>query len=292
VFSTCAGAGLGLVRKLEFGLVVVDEASQIVEPVALIPLVKGSERAILVGDHVQLRPVVRPASEVLNHDRSLFERLYLEADSPDVRKCMLDIQYRFNASLAAFPSKRFYKGRLRSGIDDSMRQIPPSAFPWPTKKVGRVFISCDTPESLGSSSKKNEGQVQLVKNIVRLLQAPPNSGPGAQKAPAVPKNSVSIALLTPYSRQSKELSNLNLVDCHAYTIDGVQGREFDIVIFSTVRCNEEGEIGFMDDERRLNVAWTRARYGRIVIGDRHTLEHHELWKDALQDCEEVVLPTD
>jgi regulator of nonsense transcripts 1 len=162
------------------------------------------------------------------------------------------------------------------------------------RKAGRVFISCDGPETLGSSSKKNEGQVQVVKEVVKLLQtAAPHesSGSSIQNGPTTaPKKAMSIALLTAYSRQSTALAALHLPDCQAYTIDGVQGREFDIVIFSTVRCNATGEIGFMDDERRLNVAWTRAKYGRIVIGDRKTLEHHELWKDALQDCEEVVLP--
>ena len=134
--------------------------------------------------------------------------------------------------------------------------------------------------------------MQVVKEVVKLLQTVPQSSPSTQNGPTAPKKTVSIALLTAYSRQSTALAALHLADCQAYTIDGVQGREFDIVIFSTVRCNDKGEIGFMDDERRLNVAWTRAKYGRIVIGDRKTLEHHELWKDALQDCEEVVLPSE
>ncbi len=80
------------------------------------------------------------------------------------------------------------------------------------------------------------------------------------------------------------------MDVVVSTIDGFQGREGDIVVFSTVRCNTEGDIGFVEDERRLNVAWTRPKLGLIVIGDRRTLETTSaLWKRALAACREVVI---
>jgi len=87
------------------------------------------------------------------------------------------------------------------------------------------------------------------------------------------------------------LDALRLPNTTALTVDGAQGREYDYVIFATVRCNADNELGFLKDERRLNVAWTRARYGRIIIGDRRTLEGADdggaLWREALADCEEV-----
>ena len=80
------------------------------------------------------------------------------------------------------------------------------------------------------------------------------------------------------------------MDVVVSTIDGFQGREGDVVVFSTVRCNADGDIGFVEDERRLNVAWTRPKLGLIIVGDRRTLEATSaLWKRALAACTEVVI---
>lgn len=153
----------------------------------------------------------------------------------------------------------------------------------------------------------------MVKAVVKLLNSAPPAPP-TTPSPSTPTTPPpSIALLTPYSKQRDALKSLSLPHTTASTIDGVQGREYDYVIFSTVRCNADGELGFLKDERRLNVAWTRARYGRVVIGDRRTLEgfglgprvgerdgdegedgaearrerEREVWREALRDCEEV-----
>ncbi|RPD72239.1 hypothetical protein L226DRAFT_467312, partial [Lentinus tigrinus ALCF2SS1-7] len=202
VFTTCSGAGLGILRNVDFDTVLIDEASQITEPCALIPLVKGCERAVLVGDHVQLRPTVKPMGKALEFDKSLFERLWRGKDYPRLARSMLEVQHQT---------------RLRAA---------------------------------------------------------------------------SIAVLTPYSRQVQLLKQTipGAMDVVVSTIDGFQGREGDIVVFSTVRCNAEGEIGFVEDERRLNVAWTRPKLGLIVVGEKRTLEAtSSLWKKALAACTEVVI---
>ena len=103
---------------------------------------------------------------------------------------------------------------------------------------------------------------------------------------------MSVAALTPYSRQVLLLRQTlsPALDVAVSTIDGFQGREGDVVVFSTVRCNAEGDIGFVEDERRLNVAWTRPRLGIIIVGDRRTLETTSaLWRRALAACAEVVI---
>lgn len=300
VFATCAGAGLGEMRKQEFGAVVIDEASQVVEPVALVPLVKGAERAVLVGDHVQLRPTVQQDSEAVGFERSLFERLYESDSLTGIARTMLDTQYRFNSILASFPSRKFYQGKLRTGIDDANRQIPVSRFPWPRLDVREavcpsIFIQCDAPESQGSRSKSNKGQADLCARIVQLLHQAPGSGPassvtGPTPAPSAhPSSQPSIVLLTPYRKQLEFLEHI--AGCEKKTIDGVQGREFDFVIYTTVRSNPIAEIGFLDDPRRLNVALTRARLGRIIVGDKRTLvAASPLWREALADCQEVQVP--
>ncbi|KAF8555926.1 RdRP-domain-containing protein [Imleria badia] len=300
VFTTCAGAGLGTLRKVDFDTVLIDEASQITEPCALIPLVKGCQRAVLVGDHVQLRPTVKPMGKALEYDVSLLERLYTSNAHPGTVKTMLNVQYRFPSELADFPSREFYNGELQSHIQDStpvLTRLAATAFPWP--RVGReqrlvptVFVQCASEETTGSASKGNEGQAELAARIVSLLQS--SSAPTADQAEdrqQQPQIKLTIAALSPYSKQITLLKSALPPSVTCATIDSFQGRESDVVVFSTVRCNVTREIGFVDDPRRLNVMWTRAKLGLIVIGDRATMtEMNALWKRAIDSCMEVTLP--
>jgi len=98
---------------------------------------------------------------------------------------------------------------------------------------------------------------------------------------------ISVTILSPYTKQIKLLRGAANVPCS--TIDSFQGRESDVIIFSTVRCNVEADVGFLDDPRRLNVMWTRARLALIIIGDRRTLEANPLWKRAIGACREVAV---
>ncbi|OCH91052.1 RdRP-domain-containing protein [Obba rivulosa] len=297
VFTTCAGAGLGLLRHVdfEFDTVLIDEASQITEPCTLIPLVKGCRQAVLVGDHVQLRPTVKNMGKALEFDKSLFERLYTGPLYANMTRTMLDVQYRFSADMARFPSDEFYKGRLQTGTPREAQisaQLGPSSLPWP-QVDGRlfpvVFVPCLSEEDYGRSSKSNEGQVELVRYILKLLRT---AREGADADAAL--RQVSIAVLTPYSRQVQLLKQTipASLDVVVSTIDGFQGREADIVVFTTVRSNAEGDIGFLEDARRLNVAWTRPRLGLVVVGNPRTLQTKPLWQRAIMACEvvEIAVP--
>ncbi|KAF5334777.1 hypothetical protein D9611_012906 [Ephemerocybe angulata] len=164
VFSTCAGAGLGILRKFNFDIAIIDEASQITEPCALIPFVKGIKKGIMVGDHVQLRPMVRKMGMALEADVSLLERLYAQEDVPGLKKTMLDVQYRSPEALNAFPSQEFYQGRLRTSEsnESKLEVLKGLAFPWPVRDgsiVPTVFIQCPDEEDFGGRSKTNDGQV-------------------------------------------------------------------------------------------------------------------------------------
>lgn len=167
VFATCSGSGVGMLRGVDyqnssvlslkgasnddedentarkkmkkklkseqkFDIVIVDEASQITEPDALIPIVKSSKFIILVGDHVQLCPTVNQIAKDYGLEKSLFEKLYTSSTSSgSLRKVMLDTQYRMHPDLVKFPSKSFYEGKLKTGIKREDRVLPPSEFPWP-----------------------------------------------------------------------------------------------------------------------------------------------------------------
>lgn len=271
VFTTCAGAGLGLLRTESFDVVLVDEASQQTEPATLIPLVTGCSHAILVGDHVQLRATVQKHALLSGFDISLFERHYnIQEPLTGVAKVMLDTQYRMHRDICSFSSKEFYQNRLKTAVPDDQRPIPQSRFPWPDRKR-LVWVECSTPEDLGRQSKGNAGQVDLCKQVLQLLTTK-NSPDGSSDRDPKPLESIpSIAILTPYSRQ-KELLQSSLPDkFEVCSIDGFQGREADIVVFVTVRCNAHCEMGFLTDMRRLNVVLTRAKKGVIILGHKGTL---------------------
>jgi superfamily I DNA and/or RNA helicase len=197
------------------------------------------------------------------------------------------LQYRFPKELAEFPSKEFYDGQLETGIQDSknvLSALTPSDFPWPEKDgiiVPAVFIQCSKEEDLGGRSKSNEGQAKLVASIIPMLRRQDNGQVDSAEA-------LKITVLTPYNKQVKELRPLLPSSVHCSTVDSFQGRESDIIIFSTVRCNVTGDIGFLEDRRRLNVMWTRARLGLVIVGDRRTMtESSGLWKRAIDSCLEV-----
>lgn len=159
-------------------------------------------------------------------------------------------------------------------------------------------------------SKENRGQVELIKHIVKLLtkskQAPSTSSSSKIKA-EVSKSKEreqakdqdvfkhpDITTLSPYTRQAKALRDaLSFSSTPSYTIDSFQGRESDIIIFSTVRCNAIGDVGFVEDARRLNVAWTRAKLALIIVGDRRTMTSNGtegMWSRAIGACTEVTIP--
>lgn len=236
---------------------------------------------------VQLRPMVRRMGEALEYDISLLERLYTKYDSEEIIKTMLDVQYRSPERLNTFPSQEFYEGRLRSNTTDAqlLHPLTRSTFPWPHENglITSVFVQCSAEEDMGRMSKSNVVQVDLVDHIVSLL----NSIRPNEAQSDGPERPLSLTVLTPYTRQAQHLRQRLPGSVTVSTVDSFQGRESDIVIFSTVRSNAEGDIGFLSDRRRLNVMWTRARLALIIVGDRRTLITDHLWDRALRACTEV-----
>ena len=277
IFTTCIGAGLGLLRSESFDTVVIDEASQQTEPHSLVPLAKGCSKALLVGDHVQLAATVSQHARAMGFDVSLFERLYTSPDCENrLNKVMLDTQYRMQASICAFSSAEFYGERLKTAVEDSDRLLMPSSFPWPSVQSGKLsrilFLQCDSTEDIGRKSKSNAGQAAIARTLcLKLLK---------KQDPLDQTLIPSIAALAPYTRQVEILKAALMSNITINSIDGFQGREADIVIFVTTRCNANGDIGFLKDMRRLNVVLTRARTACIIIGDKTTLTSGSLDESA------------
>ena len=230
------------------------------------------------GDDQQLPPMVR--CELAKGDNLLSTPLFSRLRQVGLPVRMLDIQYRMHPSIGLFPSTQFYDGRLRSGLSEEERKAP-SGFNWPNKNMPIAFLS--TPNSAEemskASSKQNDFEARQVCEVVRdLLKAGDVTSEG-------------IGVITPYRAQLKLISDKikTLENVSVRTVDGFQGQERDVIVFSAVRCNEHGFVGFLDDGKRMNVLLTRARSGMIVIGNKQTLEKCDLWRKWIEWVEKNKL---
>lgn len=262
-----------LARK--FDVVVVDEAAQAVEPAVLVPLTHGGAKQVfLVGDPVQL-PATVMSQRALNqgYSESLFKRLQIAGYPVKV----LDTQYRMHPTIRAFPSKNFYADALMDGPQVETE----TSRPWHSCPAFQPLVFLDTPGKettpAGSSSIENKAEAQVVVSVYREL---------VHRYPTL-KQRPGVAVISPYKAQVHLLRNIfkqalgprraKLVDIN--TIDGFQGREMEITIFSTVRSprHKGGGIGFVADERRINVGLTRARTSLIVVGNAAALQRDSRW---------------
>ena len=250
-----------------FDLAVVDEATQSVEPAVYLALLRA-DRAVLAGDHKQLPPtVLSPDAQALSV--SLFERL--SAANPESMVTLAE-QHRMNEKIMRYPSDALYQGKLRAhpavahhAIDDTPLLMIDTA--------GRGFEE-ETPE--GSESKMNPGEAELAAAEVRKLI----------RAGVRPQD---IAVISPYDAQAQKLRQVlaDEPELEIDTVDGFQGREKEVVVVSLVRSNNKGELGFVADLRRINVALTRARKKLIVIGDSATVARHPFYAGFVRYAESI-----
>ena len=267
---TCIGVGHQLLDGRRFSRVLLDEATQATEPASLVPLVRGARQIVLVGDHRQLPPtVISRRAENGGLRRSLFERLVAMGIEP----MLLDTQYRMHPAISDFPNRTFYEGRLVDGITAAERPNPAGLL-WNDWEVPMAFLPVNGDELLSpdGASKENPAEAGWVAKILEnLLQAGD-------------LEEADIGIITPYAGQVRAIRDAlpernDSVEVH--TVDGYQGREKEVIIFSCVRSNSDGIVGFLSDARRLNVALTRAKRGLIVIGDPDTLRNDETWASWL-----------
>ncbi|XP_014734196.1 PREDICTED: DNA-binding protein SMUBP-2 [Sturnus vulgaris] len=300
VLATNTGASsdgpLKLLPETHFDLVVIDECAQALEASCWIPLLKAP-KCILAGDHKQLPPTIishRAAAEGLS--LSLMERLAEHYGERAVR--MLTVQYRMHRDIMAWASSELYGGRLSahpSVAQHLLRDLPGISC---TEETSTPLLLIDTAgcglfelEVEDEQSKGNPGEVQLVGMHVQALV---DAGVKAKD----------IAVVAPYNLQ---VDMLRQHLCHNHpeleikSVDGFQGREKEAVILSFVRSNRKGEVGFLAEERRINVAVTRARRQVAVVCDSHTvgsrpflrrlldhLSQHGLVRSAFEYLDDLV----
>ena len=269
VLATHAGISKRYVKG-EFDLVVLDEASQASEPLSWVPLTIA-RKAIFAGDANQLPPTIysKEAAEG-GLTVTLFDRL--KDVLPASAQTLLRVQYRMHEDIMSFPSRQFYEGKLIA--DESVARHVASELPGaaPSDLTSRPVTFVDTAgagfdEAWNDmlESRENKGEAELaVKLLYELL------GSGLK-----PKD---VAILTPYVAQAKLLKTMvREPGLEIGSVDGFQGREKEAIILSLVRSSEAGQIGFLSDMRRLNVAITRARRCLVVVGDSATIGRHPVY---------------
>ncbi|KAK6119170.1 hypothetical protein DH2020_047102 [Rehmannia glutinosa] len=284
VFSTLSFSGSALFSKLNrgFDVVIIDEAAQAVEPATLVPLANGCKQVFLVGDPVQLpATVISPVAEKFGYGMSLFKR-FQKAGYPVQ---MLKTQYRMNPEIRSFPSREFYHEALEDGpdVEDQTKRS------WHKFRCFGPFCFFDIHEGKesqpsGSGSWVNVDEVEFVLAMYSKL---------VSRYPEL-KASSRLAIISPYRHQVKlfrekfrstfGVESDKVVDIN--TVDGFQGREKDVAIFSCVRASKDKGIGFVADFRRMNVGITRARSSVLVVGSASTLRRDGHWKNLVESAEQ------
>jgi len=273
--ATTTGLDSQLIGTRRFDLAVIDEACQSTEPGCWIPILR-CDRVVLAGDHCQLPPtVVSREAEAEGFGVSLFERMATLYGSQVARR--LIVQYRMHAAIMDFSSREFYEGQLEAdpavcghllaglpGVTATPRTESPVEF------IDTAGAGFDEELAPAGESRLTRPEADLVMRTVQELL-------NARLAPA------DIAVIAPYAAQVRLLRELlPLAELEIDSVDGFQGREKEAVLISLVRSNPKGEIGFLGDVRRMNVAMTRARRKLLVVGDSATLAGHPFYQRMIE----------
>ena len=267
ILSTNSSAALESISRTKFDIAIIDEASQATIPSVLIPIAKA-HRFILAGDHKQLPPTII-SDKAQKLEKTLFEELI---KIYPFKSQLLNVQYRMNSLLMKFPNAEFYNNNLKS--DASVDDITINDILTTTEKEEpMLFVDTSKVDRDGerhlkdSKSIVNETEAEIA---IRL----------ANDYMKVGLTEDDIGIISPYADQVKIIQDKTPVEVK--TVDGFQGREKEIIIISTVRSNEDGNIGFLRDLRRLNVAITRAKRKLIIIGNINTLETNPTYSRLIE----------
>ncbi len=276
IACTLVGAAHPVLERYKFRTVVIDEAAQALEPACWIPIIKAS-KVVMAGDPFQLPPTVKSLEARKGGlGVTLIEKAIQRFDLVE----LLNVQYRMNRHIMYFSNRQFYNLNLKA--HESVADV---TLPKPQDQPV-VFVDtagCGFGEELEPEyqSRYNPGEFNILReHLYTLLEAFPESLPPA------------IGIISPYREQMQFIKRA-LAEDTAFehwplsidTIDGFQGQEREIIYISLVRSNEKGEIGFLKDYRRMNVAMTRAKKMLVVIGDSATIGADSFYSSFLDYCE-------
>lgn len=315
IACTLVGSAHHLLEGMKFGTLFIDEAAQALEAACWIPM-KRASRVILAGDHCQLPPTVKSIAALrAGLGKTLMERI--AENKPEV-VTLLKIQYRMNDEIMRFSSDWFYGGKVESAPQIKYRSVLDYDHPitWidTSKEENQITIEGeDAPEDSASASSaasaanqnsdlnfkeqfvgESFGRINKAEAELTLLTlAEYFTKIGKQR---VLEERIDVGIISPYRAQVQYLKKLikkyeffkpyrRLISVN--TVDGFQGQERDVILISLVRSNDEGQIGFLKDLRRMNVAMTRARMKLIILGNKNTMTKHPFYKKLWEYVEAI-----
>ena len=315
IACTLVGSAHRLLEGMKFGTLFIDEAAQALEAACWIPM-KRASRVILAGDHCQLPPTVKSIAALrAGLGKTLMERI--AENKPEV-VTLLKIQYRMNDEIMRFSSDWFYGGKVESAPQIKYRSVLDYDHPitWidTSNEENQITIEGeDAPEDSASTSSsvsaanqnsdlnfkeqfvgESFGRINKAEAELTLLTlAEYFTKIGKQR---VLEERIDVGIISPYRAQVQYLKKLikkyeffkpyrRLISVN--TVDGFQGQERDVILISLVRSNDEGQIGFLKDLRRMNVAMTRARMKLIILGNKNTMTKHPFYKKLWEYVEAI-----
>ena len=315
IACTLVGSAHHLLEGMKFGTLFIDEAAQALEAACWIPM-KRASRVILAGDHCQLPPTVKSIAALrAGLGKTLMERI--AENKPEV-VTLLKIQYRMNDEIMRFSSDWFYGGKVESAPQIKYRSVLDYDHPitWidTSNEENQITIEGgDAPEDSASVSSsvsaanqnsdlnfkeqfvgESFGRINKAEAELTLLTlAEYFTKIGKQR---VLEERIDVGIISPYRAQVQYLKKLikkyeffkpyrRLISVN--TVDGFQGQERDVILISLVRSNDEGQIGFLKDLRRMNVAMTRARMKLIILGNKNTMTKHPFYKKLWEYVEAI-----
>lgn len=315
IACTLVGSAHHLLEGMKFGTLFIDEAAQALEAACWIPMRRAS-RVILAGDHCQLPPTVKSIAALrAGLGKTLMERI--AENKPEV-VTLLKIQYRMNDEIMRFSSDWFYGGKVESAPQIKYRSVLDYDHPitWidTSNEENQITIEGeDAPEDSASTSSsvsaanqnsdlnfkeqfvgESFGRINKAEAELTLLTlAEYFTKIGKQR---VLEERIDVGIISPYRAQVQYLKKLikkyeffkpyrRLISVN--TVDGFQGQERDVILISLVRSNDEGQIGFLKDLRRMNVAMTRARMKLIILGNKDTMTKHPFYKKLWEYVEAI-----
>lgn len=315
IACTLVGSAHHLLEGMKFGTLFIDEAAQALEAACWIPM-KRASRVILAGDHCQLPPTVKSIAALrAGLGKTLMERI--AENKPEV-VTLLKIQYRMNDEIMRFSSDWFYGGKVESAPQIKYRSVLDYDHPitWidTSNEENQITIEGeDAPENSASTSSsvsaanqnsdlnfkeqfvgESFGRINKAEAELTLLTlAEYFTKIGKQR---VLEERIDVGIISPYRAQVQYLKKLikkyeffkpyrRLISVN--TVDGFQGQERDVILISLVRSNDEGQIGFLKDLRRMNVAMTRARMKLIILGNKDTMTKHPFYKKLWEYVEAI-----
>ena len=296
IACTLVGSAHRLLEGMKFGTLFIDEAAQALEAACWIPM-KRASRVILAGDHCQLPPTVKSIAALrAGLGKTLMERI--AENKPEV-VTLLKIQYRMNDEIMRFSSDWFYGGKVESAPQIKYRSVLDYDHPitWIDTSDKEPADTIEEGEDLNFKEQfvgESFGRINKAEAELTLLTlAEYFTKIGKQR---VLSESIDVGIISPYRAQVQYLKKLikkyeffkpyrRLISVN--TVDGFQGQERDVILISLVRSNDEGQIGFLKDLRRMNVAMTRARMKLIILGNKDTMTKHPFYKKLWEYVEAI-----